>query len=134
MKSVQSVLARNDHGLDGDAHARPGGDRQVLFIDVETLRLLDLTPGSLKENITTEMLPLAQLRAGDLIQAGEAMFRITMPCAPCAHVDEVRSGLSQELAGRRGLLARVVRSGELRVGQALTVEHASQEALVHPTG
>ena len=134
MSSVRSILALRDHGLDGDAHARPGGERQVLFIDIETLRLLDISPGSLKENITTETLSLSELKPGDMIYAGDARFQVTMECEPCVHVDEVRPGLSKDVAGRRGLLAKVIRGGELSVGQALTVEKVDRDGLVHPIG
>ena len=134
MKSVESILALRDHGLDRDAHARPGGLRQVLFMDVETLRLLNVPVGSMKENITTEMLTLNDLIPGDSIIAGEARFEITMECEPCSHLDEVRPGLIEEVSGRRGLLARVIRGGELRVGQPLTVDKIDREVLVHATG
>ena len=134
MKSVQSILALRDHGLDHDAHARPGGRRQVLFMDVETLRILEVPVGSLKENITTEMLTLSDLKPGDSIIAGEARFEITMECEPCSHLEEVRPGLRNQVAGRRGLLARVTRGGELRVGQPLTVQRIDREVLVHATG
>ena len=75
MKSVQSILALRDHGLDRDAHARPGGLRQVLFMDVETLRLLHVQEGAMKENITTEMLSLNDLKPGDSILAGRSQVR-----------------------------------------------------------
>ncbi len=134
MKSVEAIRALYDHGLEGDAHARPGGARQVLFMDIETLNVLGLPPGALKENITTERLSLDSLNTGDLMHCGEATFLITMQCTPCAHLEEVRPGLSKEVFGRRGMLARVVKSGELQIGQALVIEPAPVEPLVHPTG
>ena len=134
MKSVESILALRDHGLDRDAHARPGGLRQVLFMDVETLRLLRVPVGSMKENITTEMLTLNDLKPGDSVLAGEAKFEITMECEPCSHLEEVRPGLGKEVVGRRGLLARVIRGGQLHIGQPLTVEKIDREVLVHATG
>ena len=36
-----------------------------------------------------------------------------MVCDPCSRMDEIRPGLQQELDGRRGMLARVVQSGEV---------------------
>jgi hypothetical protein len=48
-------------GFDGCAHARPNGKRQVLLVDVETLRAMDLQPGILSENITTEGLDVREL-------------------------------------------------------------------------
>ena len=54
-------------GFDGCAHARPGGKRQVLLMDVETLRAMDLAPGIVRENITTEGLNLHALRPGQTL-------------------------------------------------------------------
>jgi MOSC domain-containing protein YiiM len=51
------------------------------------------------------------VRVGD-----EAVFEITMVCDPCHRMDELRQGLRAELEGRRGMLARIVESGEVAVG------------------
>lgn len=38
-------------GFEGCAHARPGRKRQVLLLDIETLRALQLVPGIIRENV-----------------------------------------------------------------------------------
>lgn len=38
-------------GFEGCAHARPGRKRQVLLVDIETLRALQLVPGIIRENV-----------------------------------------------------------------------------------
>ena len=40
-------------GMEGDRSCHEGNIRQVLFMDKETLDDLELTPGQIKENITT---------------------------------------------------------------------------------
>jgi MOSC domain-containing protein YiiM len=47
---------------------------------------------------------------------GEAVFEITMVCDPCHRMDELREGLRAELDGKRGMLAKIVESGEVAVG------------------
>jgi MOSC domain-containing protein YiiM len=42
-----------------------------------------------------------------------------MVCDPCSRMDEIRPGLQAELDGRRGMLARVVRSGEVSAGDVV---------------
>ena len=44
-----------------------------------------------------------------------------MVCDPCERMDELRPGLRQELEGKRGMLARVLKSGELTVGADVVV-------------
>jgi len=44
-----------------------------------------------------------------------------MVCDPCELMEQIRSGLQSELEGRRGMLARVLRTGEVTVGDAITL-------------
>ena len=117
--AVERTRALADQGLDGDAHAKAGSDRQVLLMDQETLEALGLAPGDLKENVTTAGFPLYDQSDGALLKVGEAVLKLTGPCPPCGKMDQIRPGLRQELAGRRGMLARVVEGGEIRIGDAV---------------
>jgi MOSC domain-containing protein YiiM len=44
-----------------------------------------------------------------------------MDCAPCGFVDSVQSGLRAKLQGRRGMLARVLEGGAIRLGDVVRV-------------
>ncbi len=121
MKPQTAVTARADHGFDGDAHARPGGSRQVLLLDAETLAELGVVPGALKENITTEGLRVAELQPGTRLRVGAALFEITKECTPCEFVESVQAGLLPKIQGRRGMLARVVEGGPIQVGDSITL-------------
>ena len=114
--AVPAVRALADHGFEGDAHARPGSDRQLLLMDKETLDTLGLAPGALKENLTVAAFPLYDQPSGMLLRVGDAVLRLTGPCTLCAKTEAIRPNLRQELLGRRGMLARVVEGGEIRVG------------------
>lgn len=121
MKALHVVRAMADSGLEGCAHGRPGSQRQVLLMDVETLTDLGLAPGVIKENITTQGLDLRSLRNGQRLRIGEALLEVTLPCEPCKLMDDIRPGLQQQLRGRRGMLCRVVQSGLIRPGDAITL-------------
>lgn len=121
MAARAEVRAVAGLGLEGDFHAR-GGRRQVLLIDLEILEALGLKPGQVKENLTVRGIDLQGLPAGTHLQVGsEAVLELTGPCTPCGRMDEIRPGLQAELAGRRGVLARVVRGGVIRVGDPVRV-------------
>ena len=124
MRVVKSASLVGGEGIEGDRHASSREDRrgyQVLLIDQETLEALGLTPGTVRENVTTSGFDLASLAAGQRVALGEqAVLQISKPCAPCSRMDEVRSGLQQELEGRRGMLASVVESGTVVVGDTIT--------------
>jgi MOSC domain-containing protein YiiM len=104
------------HGLEGCAHARPDGKRQVLFASAEHLRTVRVEPGAIRENFTVEGDDVQEWPVGQRIAIGEAEFEISMRCDPCERMDQVRPGLREELGGRRGMLARVVKTGNVSVG------------------
>jgi MOSC domain-containing protein YiiM len=113
------VTAIEDVGLDGCAHARPGGARQVLFASKEHLDAVGVEPGAIRENVTVEGDDVQQWPVGKQVRIGGAVFEVTMDCPPCERMDALRPGLRAELEGKRGTLARVVEGGELAVGDEI---------------
>lgn len=121
MRAVDEIEAVVNRGLRGCAHAQPGGLRQVLLMDIETLDALSLRPGEIKENVVTRGLDVRGLRAGMRLRIGGALLEVTVPCHPCMRMETVRAGLKNELRGRRGMLCRVVESGLLHVGDTIAL-------------
>jgi len=106
-------------GLAGCAHARPGSRRQVLLVDRETLDALELAPGLIRENLTTDGLNVNGLHPGEQLRVGEALLEVTVPCTPCGLMDKLRAGLRREIRGRRGMFCRVVAGGLIRPGDTI---------------
>jgi MOSC domain-containing protein YiiM len=123
MQRKESLRAVAGLGLEGDRHAKPGSARQALFMDEETLNAFGLEAGRVRENITTRGIVLKNLAVGTRVRAGSAVFEITNPCTPCEFVNDIQPGLREKMEGQRGLLARVIADGELRVGDAIIVDH-----------
>jgi len=105
-------------GLEGCAHANPPR-REVLFVSKAHLDSVSVEPGAVRENITVDGDDVQQWPIGQRVRAGDAEFEITMVCDPCHRMDELRDGLRAELDGKRGMLARVVESGEVAVGDEI---------------
>jgi MOSC domain-containing protein YiiM len=125
MVPVREATVLENLGLRGDVHALPDSSRQILLIEKETLDDLQLLPGQIKENITTTGVNLMSLTMNDrLLLGGEVILQVTKACSPCSRMEELRSGLRTELAGRRGMLARVVKGGVVRVGDAVGIRKA----------
>jgi MOSC domain-containing protein YiiM len=114
----ESRRAIAGQGLEGCAHANPPR-REVLFVSKEHLDSVNVEPGAIRENITVDGDDVQQWPIGQRVRAGSAEFEITMVCDPCHRMDELRDGLRAELDGKRGMLARVVESGEVAVGDAI---------------
>ena len=114
----ERIRAVEGFGLEGCAHANPP-KREVLFVSKEHLDTVDVEPGAIRENITVEGDDVEKWPIGQRVRAGGAEFEITMVCDPCHRMDELRGGLRARLQGKRGMLARVVESGEIAVGDTV---------------
>jgi MOSC domain-containing protein YiiM len=119
MEELSEVQAIADAGFEGCAHRRTGGPRQVLLVDRETLDAMDLTPGILRENITTVGLNVNGLPIGQTLRIGDVRLEVSAACTPCNLMEKIRPGLRKELYGRRGMLCRVIDGGTIRRGDVI---------------
>jgi MOSC domain-containing protein YiiM len=119
MEELSEVRAVGDRGFEGCAHGRSGSKRQVLLVDRETLEAMDLQPGTIRENITTDGLNVNSLEVGQLLRVGEARLEVSAVCTPCDRMEGIRRGLRKELWGRRGMLCRVLDGGVIRRGDSI---------------
>lgn len=109
-----------ENGLEGCAHARPG-KRSVLFVAAEDLEALGVDHGAVRENFTVKGADVMSWRVGQRVGVGTAEFEISMICDPCELMEQIRPGLQTELEGKRGMLARVLRTGDVAVGDEITL-------------
>ena len=138
MKKIEEAVLITDVGIEGDIHAtsqiRPSPvpddfvstyrrkERQILLMDLETLQKFNLETGIIKENITTEGIDINQLQSGQKIIIGDtAILSVTGPCTPCSRMDEIRSGLMDDIEGERGTLAFVEIGGTIRTGDNINI-------------
>src|ERR1017187_9112883 len=136
LQSVESVEMVEDKGVAGDARffgrlSRDTGQprrRQVTLIEREqiaehatALGLPAIIPGAVRSNIETTGINLIAL-LGKEIEIGEAVLRLYAPRDPCAKMDAICQGLPGGMMGeRQGVLAEVVRSGAVRVGDNILI-------------
>lgn len=118
MDAHERRTAIKGFGLEGCAHGHPP-KREVLFASRDHLDAVGVAPGAIRENITIDGDDVQEWPVGQRLKAGEALFEVTMVCDPCHRMDELRPGLRAELDGRRGMLARVVETGEIAVGDEI---------------
>ncbi len=134
MKEVELAEAIENKGLRGCIHGRVGSKRQVLLMDIETLEKFGLEPGVTKENLVVRGLDFSKLEIGQRLQAGEAVFEVSLRCDPCPRMEEIRKGLEDALRGQRGWLCRVVAPGKIRKGDRIElIEKAVEPAETQAT-
>lgn len=122
---VQTAEFLKGRGISGDHHANDRKNRsgyQVLIIDKETLDQLGVTPGKVREQVTTEGITITGLESGQLLALGDSvLIRIFKPAIPCSRMDEITPGLQERLEGRRGMLAEITSSGIVQVGDPISI-------------
>jgi MOSC domain-containing protein YiiM len=137
-------------GVEGDAHcgatvkhrSRWRRDptqpniRQVHLIHAELFEELArqgfaVTPGLMGENITTQGLDLLAMPRGARLRIGDAaLVEVTGLRNPCYQLDQLRPGLMAacldkrdgELVRKAGIMGIVLAGGEVRAGDAVSVE------------
>ena len=53
---------------------------------------MNLSPGIIRENITTEGIDVNRLRVGQSLRVGTARLEVGMICAPCELMEKIRLG------------------------------------------
>lgn len=139
-------------GVEGDAHAgitvkhrsRVAKDphqpnlRQVHLIHTELLDELagkgfQVAPGQLGENVTTRGIGLLQLSVGTRLRLGpDAVIEVTGLRNPCHQINGIAPGMMDAVIDRAadgslrrkcGIMAIVLASGMVSVGDAVALEH-----------
>jgi MOSC domain-containing protein YiiM len=96
-------------------------EREQIAAHATALGLKSIPPGAVRSNIETEGINLIAL-IGQEIQIGEAVLALYAPRDPCEQMDAICQGLRQLMNGnRQGVLAEVVRSGKISVGDSISV-------------
>jgi MOSC domain-containing protein YiiM len=102
--------------------------RQVTLIEREqiaehaaTLGMQSIPAGAVRSNIGTTGIDLISL-IGREVQIGGAVLLLYAPRDPCEKMDAICQGLREQMMNnRQGVLAEVVRSGCVRVGDAIAL-------------
>lgn len=131
MRVVSSTRALPERGLEGDRRAtgRTGGSRQVSLIQAEHLEVVarilrreHVSPELLRRNLVVSGLSVQGLK-GLRFRIGEALLEGVKDCAPCSRMREnLGPGGYHAMRGHGGIVARVIESGRLTVGDDIRVE------------
>ncbi len=125
MLSVESTQAIARLGLEGDHRClkTPDSGRQVTIISTEFIRTIEtysglphIDPSLLRRNLVVSGINLNALRHQQFC-IGDALFEATALCHPCVRMDQTLGrGGAAAMLGYGGLCAKVLESGEIRIG------------------
>jgi MOSC domain-containing protein YiiM len=122
----QTVQLETGRGVLGDRYSRKDGNRQVTLIGRENLAAIGaflgagpVNPDLVRRNIVVEGLNLLALKERRF-RIGEAILETSGECHPCSRMEEALGiGGYNAMRGQGGITARVLRGGEIRVGDAV---------------
>lgn len=115
-RAVRMALAQAGAGLAGDVHADALSPRQVLVAGAPAYARHGLAPLTLRENLLLDA-DTSRMASGTLLRIGrQAVLRLTFACEACNYLDARRPGLAAAIGRERGMLARVLRGGDIEVG------------------
>ena len=128
-KHAVPVAKVSPEGLEGDRHRsiyHGGEGRAVCLLSAEEVGLLErdgvprTEPGGFGENLRTEGIDLGRLVPGDRLEIGDSVeLEVNDVREPCATLQSLDGRFPDLMVGRSGLLARVLRAGELRPNQEI---------------
>ncbi len=113
------------HGALGDRHAGKDPDRAVLVAGLGPYEKakgmgIELPYGALGENLLLSLDPHG-LPPGARLKAGEALLELSYVCTVCNSLSQFDLRLPKLLYGGRGVYARVLQGGWVRVGDPVLV-------------
>lgn len=110
---------KENHGLDGDAHAG-NWHRQVSLLGMESIEKMratgieGLTPGKFAENLTTEGLILYELPVGTKLKIGEVVMEVTQIGKECHLGCEIRHLVGDCVMPREGIFTKILTEGWIK--------------------
>ncbi len=119
-------------GLEGDGHNHEKHRtplQAVCLQDVEKLEELnregyDLGFGATGENLTVRGLNVNALPLGTILQFSNGVeLELTKVRKPCYVLDAIDPRLKEDIAGRCGMYAKVLRTGSFRQGEVIRVKN-----------
>jgi len=129
MLATDALSVVEGKGVENNGEGRlfdRGSNRQVTLIEREQLAEHanalghpGLKPGDVRSNIETEGIDLISLK-GKQVQVGDAVLLLYEARTPCWKMDELIEGMRARMEeDRQGMLAQVVRSGTIRIGDSI---------------
>ena len=136
MEEVTTVMALEGKGLEGDHRCTKtvGSARQITIISEEYIQQIshflggkEVLPAALRRNLVVRNINLSAIRYQQFI-IGDAVFEATALCHPCSRMEKTlgKGGLSAML-GHGGLCAKIIRSGTINIGDAITLNNDQRE-------
>jgi MOSC domain-containing protein YiiM len=117
-----------DFGMEGDARSRKGRGRQITFIEEEALafvagkiKLATIPPGASRRQIVVRGIRLNET-VGKQLRAGKVLIQVDGLCDPCKKMETaIAPGAWWAMEQRGGIIGRILKGGEMKVGDTVEI-------------
>ena len=119
-QQVETAVLRENHGIEGDAHAG-NWHRQVSLLGLEKIeefraRGADVEFGAFGENLVIEGFDFRNLPVGTRFHIGDVLLEMTQIGKECHTHCAIYHMVGDCIMPREGVFAKVVHGGEIKVG------------------
>jgi MOSC domain-containing protein YiiM len=127
--AVQSVTLVAGLGIESDRKGK-GGDRQISIMSSATLAQLaaegfKTAPGQMGEQVVLDGIDIDALPAKTRLRLGaSAVVELVLPRTGCDRFERIQGKHKKLARGRLGMIARVIGSGPVAVGDPVSIEPA----------
>lgn len=124
MISSDMLELHENYGIAQDINANKISPRQVLLVDLRSLKSFGLEAGKFRENITVDDFDLNSVTSGQVIRIGEnVVLRVNFTCEVCGYITTLGVNKYPEpVLGQRGMLATVLKGGVIRTGDTVQLD------------
>ncbi len=127
-KPVNSVIIKENFGIDGDAHASEKWHRQISLLALESIKKmqlkgLDVKSGDFAENITTEGINLPNLPVGTKMSIGENVeIEVSQIGKTCHTRCAIYTQAGDCVMPKEGIFVKVLKGGVVKKGDKIIVK------------
>jgi len=118
-------LSLDENGIIGDKHYNTIQERTVLISTIESYAITEslnikMPHGYLGENLLIDFNPY-HLPIGSHLRIGTSLLEISQNCTLCNHLAKLDKRIPKLLKDDRGIFAKVVKAGEIGIGDAVSL-------------
>ena len=122
----KTEISLDAEGVVGDKFHGKALERSVLIASQESYTIaqdndIDISTGLLGENILIDY-NLYHFLPGERFEIGEVQFEITQNCTLCKGLTSVNAKLPKLLKNDRGIFAKVLHSGNIKIGDTIRIK------------
>ncbi len=123
------VTVLSNFGIVGDYRSEKFQIGQITLVEAEIIDSMsrelgyDIPAGSSRRQIMVKGIKLNEL-IGRNLRMGQILIRVEDKCNPCKNMEtKIGPGAEEAMSDNGGIRCRIIKGGELRVGDKITVEN-----------